>query len=41
MNFVNDLADTVVVLKDGRVFDQGDAGEVLKRPANIELCLGL
>lgn len=39
--FVRDLADEVVVLKEGRVFDQGPAREVLERPANLELCLGL
>jgi ABC-type branched-subunit amino acid transport system ATPase component len=41
MGFVRDLADAVVVLKEGRVFDQGPAGEVLEKPENIELCLGL
>lgn len=41
MVFVRDLADTVVVLNDGRVFDQGPTSEVLERPANLELCLGL
>lgn len=41
MAFVRDLADAVVVLREGCVFDQGPAGEVLMRPANIELCLGL
>lgn len=41
MAFVRDLADEVVVLKEGRVFDQGPAREVLERPANLELCLGL
>jgi branched-chain amino acid transport system ATP-binding protein len=41
MAFVRDLADEVVVLKEGRVFDQGSAREVLERPANLELCLGL
>lgn len=41
MAFVRGLADTVVVLNEGRVFDQGPASEVLERPANLELCLGL
>lgn len=41
MAFVRDLADEVVVLKEGRVFDQGPASAVLDRPANLELCLGL
>ncbi len=41
MAFVRDLADEAVVLKEGRVFDQGPAREVLERPANLELCLGL
>ncbi len=41
MAFVSDLVDKVVVLKEGKVFDQGPAAEVLNRPANIELCLGL
>lgn len=41
MAFVRDLADAVVVLNEGRVFDQGAAAEVFERPANLELCLGL
>ena len=41
IDFVSDLADAVVVMKEGRVFDQGPANDVLKQPANIELCLGL
>lgn len=41
IGFVKDLADEVVVLKEGRVFDHGPATEVLGRPATIELCLGL
>lgn len=41
MSFVRDLADTVVVLREGRVFDQGPATEVFGRPANVELCMGL
>ena len=41
MAFVRELADDVVVLKEGRVFDLGPASVVLERPANIELCLGL
>ena len=39
--FVGALANTVVVMKDGKVFDEGRAGEMLERPSNIELCLGL
>lgn len=40
MAFVRDLADAVVVLREGKVFDQGTAS-VFARPENIELCLGL
>jgi branched-chain amino acid transport system ATP-binding protein len=39
--FVNKLAHKVIVLNEGRVFDQGATAEVLRRPANIDLCLGL
>ena len=39
--FVRQLAHRVVVLNQGRVFDAGDAHDVLRRPANLELCLGL
>lgn len=41
MNFVEGLADTVVVLKEGKVVDHGAVNDVLTRPENIELCLGL
>lgn len=41
MGFVSDLADDVVVLRDGTVFDHGPTAEVLHRPATVELCLGL
>lgn len=41
MAFVRGLADAVVVLNEGRVFDQGRTSEVLERPTNLELCLGL
>lgn len=41
MAFVRDLAHDVVVLKEGKVFDQGAASDVLNRDATIELCLGL
>jgi branched-chain amino acid transport system ATP-binding protein len=41
MAFVRDLADAVVVLQEGKVFDCGRTIDVLERPANIELCLGL
>lgn len=41
MAFVSALADTVIVLNQGKVFDQGPTAEVLHRPANLELCLGL
>ena len=41
MSFVIELADSVVVLRDGTVFDQGPAGEVLRRPKNVELLCGL
>jgi ABC-type branched-subunit amino acid transport system ATPase component len=40
-HFVAKLADYTVVLREGAVFDQGPTAEVLERPANIELCLGL
>lgn len=39
--FVRALAEDVVVLKEGAVFDQGPASDVLDRPENIELLLGL
>jgi len=41
MKFVADLADAVVVLRDGKLFDHGPTTEVLSRPATVELCLGL
>jgi ABC-type branched-subunit amino acid transport system ATPase component len=41
MSFVSDLADTTYVLKDGMVFDCGPTAEVLARPQNRELCIGI
>lgn len=41
MAFVRDLANAVVVLKEGHVFEQGPADEVLTQPATIELCFGI
>jgi branched-chain amino acid transport system ATP-binding protein len=40
-NFVKDLADWVIVLKDGRVCDEGPAEQVLRKPQNFELLCGL
>ncbi len=40
-NFVKDLADWVVVLKEGRVCDEGPAEQVLHKPQNFELLCGL
>jgi ABC-type branched-subunit amino acid transport system ATPase component len=41
MAFVRELADTVMVMNEGKIRDQGSALEVLERPSNMELCLGL
>jgi branched-chain amino acid transport system ATP-binding protein len=41
MAFVGELADEVFVLNEGKIFDHGLAQEVMHRPANVELCLGL
>jgi ABC-type branched-subunit amino acid transport system ATPase component len=41
MNFVTDLADSVVVLREGRVFDQGETKEVMCKPTNFDLFCGL
>jgi ABC-type branched-subunit amino acid transport system ATPase component len=41
MSFVAELADTTYVLKDGIVFDVGPTREVLARPQNRELCIGI
>jgi len=41
ISFVSELADTTYVLKDGTVFDCGPTSEVLVRPQNRELCIGI
>lgn len=41
MHFVAQLADTTYVLKDGAIFDRGPTEDVLRRPANRELCMGM
>lgn len=41
MTFVAEHADFTYVMREGRVFDHGLTADVLARPANRELCLGL
>jgi branched-chain amino acid transport system ATP-binding protein len=41
MGFVREVADRVVVLRDGAIFACGDTAKVLTDPAVMELCLGL
>ena len=40
-SFVHELADEVYLMNEGRIIDYGETGEVLSKPANRELCLGL
>lgn len=41
MRFVAEHADFTYVMRDGEIFDGGPTAEVLARPANRELCLGM
>lgn len=41
MHFVAQLADETYVLKEGAIFDRGPTTNVLQRPENRELCMGI